>query len=105
VGRRDVRIKGPETAALNPDQILAILRKLDEAHFTTLEDRAFSWCFDSSSVEISVSVDGKTKTVVSDSGCTGSKGGPQDRFVQTADEIDKMIGSERWVKCDDSFCR
>lgn len=69
------------------------------AHFWSLEDRAFAWCFDSDSVSITVSMDGETKRVVSDGGCIGAKSGLQARFVQSAAEIDSMVGSDKGVSC------
>jgi hypothetical protein len=99
-GGRHVRVPGTKTAAISREQVIEVLRSLDRIYFSNLEDRAFSWCFDTSSVSVSVSVDGKTKRVVSDSWCTGAKSGLQAQFVKSATEIDEIVGSERWVRCD-----
>jgi|SRR5208282_1988462 len=98
-GYRYVDDRGPQTSAISREQVMTIIRGLDSAHFLTLEDRAFQWCFDSGSVAVSVSVDGKTKRVVSDDDCMGAKAGLQAQFVQTTREIDAVVGSKRWVEC------
>jgi hypothetical protein len=100
LARRDA-----QAANIGTEAVSQILRQLDDAHFSTLEDRAFSWCFDSSSVSITVSLDGKTRRIVSDAGCTGAKSGLQSRFVRVADNIDKVVDSEGWVRCVDGPCR
>ena len=104
VGERNVKVRGSQTATLNSEQLAKVLRRLDQSHFLALEDRAFSWCFDTSSVALAVSFDGRTKTVVSDGGCTGAKSGLQDHFVQAAHDIDKIVGTDQWVRCD-GYCR
>lgn len=104
VGTRFVRIKGAQKAKVKPEQVAQIFEILGRARFFALEDRAFSWCFDSPSVSVSVSADGRSKRVSSDASCSGAKSGVQAGFVQAADQIDKILGSDRWVRCDGS-CR
>ena len=104
MGERFVKVSGKQTASITRNDLMKILQRLDEAHFFALDDRAFAWCFDTSSVSIAVSVDGRAKSVVSDAVCTGAKSGVQDEFVTTADEIDKIVDSQRWVRCAGS-CR
>jgi hypothetical protein len=99
VGYRFVNDRDPQTGAISREQVMTVIQRLDSAHFLTLEDRAFSWCFDSGSVAISVSADGRTKRVVSDSHCTGAKAGAQAQFVQATREIDAIVNSKRWVEC------
>jgi hypothetical protein len=99
-GERFVKDQGPETSTISREQIIAVLQSLEHAHFLSLEDRAFTWCFDSGSVAISVSSDGRTKRVVSDSGCVGAKSGMQAQFVRATDEIDAIVDSKRRVSCD-----
>lgn len=99
-GVRHVRIQGSQTGTVSREQLIRVLESLDHSHFWSLEDRAFAWCFDSDSVSVSVSMDGETKRVVSDGGCTGWKSGVQARFVQSAAEIDTIVGSDKWVSCD-----
>jgi len=103
-GERFVKDKGPETSTISREQIDTVLQSLEHAHFLSLEDRGFTWCFDSGSVAISVSSDGRTKRVVSDNGCVGAKSGMQAQFVRAADEIDAIVDSHRWVSCD-TRCR
>ena len=94
-----------QTSNIGTEAFTEILQQLDRSHFSTLEGRAFLWCFDTSSVAITVSVDGRSRRVTSDAGCTGAKRGVQARFVQVADAIDKAVGSARWVQCDGGYCR
>jgi hypothetical protein len=100
VGDRYVKDRGPQVDRLRREQVVAVLQSLDHAQFPALEDRAFRWCFDSASVGVSVSADGNTKRVVSDSDCDGAKAGAQAHFVQAADEIDAILDAKRWVNCD-----
>ncbi|PYT96669.1 MAG: hypothetical protein DMG38_22940 [Acidobacteria bacterium] len=100
VGERYVKTRGLQVGRLGREQVLAVLRSLDRAQFPALEDRAFTWCFDSASVGISVSADGSTKRVVSDSYCDGAKAGAQAKFVRAADEIDAILDAKRWLSCD-----
>jgi hypothetical protein len=83
---------------------MRVLRDLDRMDFFTTEDRAFRWCFDSASVSISVSVDGKQKRVTTDKCSLGPKGGPKATFLKIADEIDAIADSKQWVHCD-GWCR
>lgn len=104
VGGRFAR-RDRQTGNTGAEAFTKILRELDDAHFSTLEDRAFSWCFDTSSVSVTVSLDGRTKRVSSDASCTGPKGGLQERFVRAAEDIDTIVDSERWARCEDGRCR
>jgi hypothetical protein len=104
VGTRFVKVKGIQKAKVRPEQVAQILEILGRSSFSMLEDRAFSWCFDTPGVSVSVTVDGQSKRVSSDASCSGAKSGMQDKFVQATDEIDKILGSEQWVRCEGS-CR
>jgi uncharacterized protein DUF6438 len=105
VGRRDVGLKGSAVATIGHQQLIDILQGLDRAHFSTLEDRAFSWCFDSPSVAVSVSADGRTMRAGSDASCTGAKSGMQSQFVKSTSEIDAIVGSSQWVGCNHAPCQ
>jgi hypothetical protein len=85
-------------STLTSQQVSSVLRALNRANFSALEDRAFQWCFDTSSVAVSVTIDGKSKTVTSDSSCTGLKSGVQDSFVRAASEIDDIVGTAKWIE-------
>ena len=97
-GYRYVRVHGLETATISKEQFMRILQELDGIRFFTLEDRAFLWAFGSGSVGVSVAMDGKTKSVVSDDMVFGPKDGRQAQFVRVAKEIDDIVGSARWVR-------
>jgi hypothetical protein len=91
---------GSQVGSVTSEQVGNILRALDETHFSALDDRAFSWCFDTPSVAVSVFMDGTTKRVVSDESCVGAKSGLQAQFVRVTNEIDRVVGSDQWVKCE-----
>jgi len=105
IGIKNVRVRGPQSSKVSSEQLRQMLEILDRAHFSTLEDRAFMWCFDTSSVAVSIAVDGRVKRVTSDGGCIGAKSGLQAGFVRAADELDNIAGSDKWVKCDEEHCR
>jgi hypothetical protein len=100
-GKRFVRISGPETTTIGASQFTGLLHDLDDVHFFALDDQAFERCNDTAKVTVSVSLDGKAKSVTSDSYCVGSKSGPQARLVAITEKIDAMAGSDRWVRCSD----
>jgi hypothetical protein len=100
-GKNFVRIGGPETTTIGASQFASILQELDNVHFFSLDDQAFERCKDTAKVTVSVSIDGKTKSVTSDSYCVGSKSGPQAQLVALTQRIDAMVGSDRWVSCSD----
>ncbi|HME12630.1 MAG TPA: DUF6438 domain-containing protein [Candidatus Acidoferrum sp.] len=85
-------------ATLAPEQVSQIVQALNRSRFFALDDRAFDWCFDTPTVSISVTVNGKSKSVGSDSDCFGPKFGRQARFVQAAAEIDSIVGTSRWIQ-------
>jgi hypothetical protein len=89
-----------QTDSVGGEGFARMLQELEQVHFFALDDRAFSWCFDTPSVSVTVSLDGRSKRVVSDAGCTGAPSGVQAAFVRATDDIDKIVGSERWVRCD-----
>jgi len=104
VGTSSVRIKGIQKAKVTPEQVVQIFEILGRSGFFALEDRAFSWCFDTPSVSVSVSAGGRRRRVSSDASCSGAKSGTQAKFVQATDEIDKILGSDQWVRCE-GYCR
>lgn len=100
VGEEYVLDRGPRAEVLSKEQFQALLQKFDNANFFALEDRAFAWGSDTPRVRVSISVDGRTKEVSSDAYFTGAKSGAQDLFVQAAAELDNVVGTSGWVKCD-----
>jgi hypothetical protein len=105
VGEQFVRVRGAQTAFLNEDQIQSVLEGFDRAHFFSLEAQAFAWGYHSSRVGVKITVDGKTKEVSSDTYHIGAKSGSQAKFVEAAAAFDRIIGTDRWVKCGNSRCR
>jgi hypothetical protein len=104
VGDHFVRDRGPEEVVISKDQIHTLLVDFDQAHFFNLEDRAFAWGFHTSRVGVRITIDGKTKEVWSDTYHIGSKSGLQARFVEATVAIDKAVGTDQWVKCDEGGC-
>ena len=103
-GNSFVLVQGSRTDNISKEQVLTLLQELDRIHFGGLEPRAFDWCFDTPTVAVSISVDGKTKRVASDASCTGARSGPQDQFVTFAQKMDTVTDSKRWWSCG-SYCR
>jgi hypothetical protein len=102
---RYIQDLGPQRKSITRDQLYQILQRLDRANFFALEDRAFTWCFDTPSVAISVSLDGRTKQVISDANCTDGRAGTQGRFVESATDIDRIVGTESMLMCEYGPCR
>jgi hypothetical protein len=100
-----VKTRGHQVGKISKEQLMRVLQSLDRASFTSLEDRAFDWCFDTSSVAVLASTQGRTKRVASDGSCVGPNSGPQERFVRDTREIDLAVGSDQWVLCDGHRCR
>jgi hypothetical protein len=102
-GARDVRIIGLQTSAISSQQLATLLQRFDGINFSRLDDRAFDKCADTEVVSVSVAADGREKTVNSDTFCVGARHGRQAQFVKLANEIDSMVGSNRWVACN-GYC-
>lgn len=107
VGYRFVHVRGVERATITQDQVRQLLGGFDRADFFTLEDRAFWFAYHSSRLGVTISVDGKSKQVWSDRNYTWPGDSEQARFVKAAEAIDKIVGTDRWVKCEreDQMCR
>jgi hypothetical protein len=94
------RIQTKKSGTIEKENVTRILEMLDRVDFMTLEGRAFFWGFDSPSVGVRTSVDGKTKQVASDTRFVGAPKGRQSRFVQATREIDAILASSTWRKCE-----
>jgi hypothetical protein len=97
VDGRLVTVTRERTGTVTSEQFGQILRDLDRIKFFRIEDRAFRWCFDTASVGVSMAIDGRTKSVVSDAFCTGAKSRVQAGFVEVAGQIDTIVGTDRWI--------
>jgi hypothetical protein len=69
-----------KSGTLPQEKFIEILHVLDRVRFMTLESRAFVWAFDTPTVGLRASVDGKEKLVASDSTFVGPQTGRQARF-------------------------
>lgn len=94
-----------QAGKITPSEFAQLVSILNRVGMSNLEDRAFRWCFDTPSVSVTVVAEGYTKQVSSDSYCTGAKNSPQASFVEATAEIDKIIGSDRWLACQGHPCR
>jgi len=94
------RTETRKSGSIGQGKILEILRNLDRAEFTILDGRAFRWAFDTPSIGVRASVDGKSKEVVSDFDHDGSATGRQVRFLEAAEEIDTILKATAWTKCE-----
>jgi hypothetical protein len=101
VGReRYSRQETRKSGQISQERISEVLKDLDRVEFTTLDGRAFNWAFDTPSIGVRTSVDGKTKVVVSDEYNERSSVGRQTRFLYAAGEIDTMLRSTVWTQCE-----
>jgi hypothetical protein len=94
------RIQTKKSGTVPRDKVVEILQVLDRVEFMTLEGRAFFWALDTPTVGVRTSVDGKAKQVASDSYFVGSPKGRQARFVEATREIDAILASSTWLKCE-----
>ncbi len=99
-GHQFVRVRDQQTTIISAEQLNRLLRELEELDFMAIEDRAFPTCADAPTVEVFLSFDGHKKTVLISPYCTPGSSGKQFRLAQFANEIDALVGSERWVKCE-----
>jgi len=101
VGReRHSQMATRKSGRIGREKVLEILQDLNRVELTTLDGRAFRWAFDTPSVGVRASVDGKTKVVVSDSFNERSSVGRQTRFLEAAREIDSVLKSAEWTRCE-----
>jgi hypothetical protein len=100
LGKYNVKVHGRETAAISKEQVTEILAVLHRIGLVDLEDRAFRWCYDTPRVTLLLSIDGKSKRLVSDAACVGGRLGKQAQFVSATDQIENIVGTARWVKCE-----
>ena len=106
VGKRFVGTIGPAESRISPDQVTALFEALDAARFSSLDDRAFDWCFDTPFVAVTVSDHRTERTVWSDAGCGGPRDGPQRHFLELTMQIDQLASARQWVECKGQrFCR
>jgi uncharacterized protein DUF6438 len=105
VGERFVKVRGAQSSSLNEEQMQVVLAGFDRADFFRLEDQAFAWGYHSPRVSVRITVDGKTKSVSSDAYHTGAKSGLQASFVEAAANLDRIIGTDRWIKCGEERCQ
>src|SRR5580658_5342141 len=98
VGRS--RVQTTKSGTVAKEKVVEILQALDHVDFTALEGRAFFWAFDTPTVGVRASLDGRTKQVVSDASFGGSPDGRQARFVEAARKIDDILASSTWIKCE-----
>ncbi|HEY6386188.1 MAG TPA: DUF6438 domain-containing protein [Candidatus Acidoferrum sp.] len=104
VGEQFVKVRGTQASSLNEEQVQAALVGFDRANFFSLEDQAFAWGYHTARVSVRITVDGRTKEVTSDICHVGAKSGLQARFVDAAAKLDRIIGTDRWVKCGEARC-
>jgi hypothetical protein len=104
VGEQFVKVRGAQASSLNEEQMQSVLVGFDRADFFSLEDQAFAWGYHTARVNVRIAVDGKTKEVSSDVYHIGAKSGLQAKFVEAAANLDRVIGTDRWVKCDEARC-
>jgi len=98
--QRHSRIQTRKSGTVAREKVVEILQVLGRVEFMTLEGRAFFWAFDTPTVGVRASVDGKTKQVASDDFVVGSPKGRQARFVEGTREIEAILAATTWLKCE-----
>jgi len=105
LGEHFVKVRGEQASSLSAEQMQTVLAGFDRADFFSLEDQAFAWGYHTARVSVRITVDGKTKDVSSDTYRVGAKSGLQAKFVEAAADLDKIVGTDRWVKCGGARCQ
>jgi hypothetical protein len=93
-----VKVKGAATTKITPAEVDRLLQSIDEVGFAGIDDRAFPWCYDAPAVSVTVSSPTLSKKITADAACFGPRGSLQHRVLLLAEEIDKTVGSEQWVR-------
>jgi hypothetical protein len=62
-GQRGVPVRGHRNTAIPQERVAAILREMENAKFMSFDDRTFAELSDGGDVIVSLSIDGKNKTV------------------------------------------
>lgn len=109
-GLQGVPVRGHRASGLPREKIEAILEAMDRYRFISIDDKIFGDATDTGYLVISLSADGKNKQIRGiDFG--GDRRLPmklflfsrtareQTRFLKLADEIESVVGTERWTKC------
>lgn len=97
--RRHSRIETFRSGTLEREKITRVLQILTQARFSTLDGRAFGWAFDTPSVGVRTSVDGRAKEVVCDAWNEKSRVGRKVEFLEATEEIDSILKSASWTSC------
>ncbi|OQW63120.1 MAG: hypothetical protein A4S17_07305 [Proteobacteria bacterium HN_bin10] len=93
-GRRFVNVVGQRTATVSREEVARLVRRFDEIGFDSLRDAYRSQVTDLPTYVVSITRDGRTKTVV-DYGGTGA--GMPSAVRELQDEIDRVAGTAQWV--------
>jgi hypothetical protein len=89
-------------ARISAGQFRDIVRLLDQAQFSSLEDRAFLWSSDSPTVGVNVALGRKKKNVVSSGGMFEDQTPTQASFLRAVDSIDQIVGTDKLLASDNS---
>jgi len=93
-GRRFVNVRGERTATIPREDVARLVARFDEIGFDRLNDAYRAQVSDLPSYTVTLTRDGRTKTVV-DYGGTGTGMPASVRALQ--DEIDRVAGTAQWV--------
>lgn len=122
-GHQGVPVRGHAAATLPREKIVALLDALDRAKFASMHDASFQVVSDLPYVIVSLSEDGARKQVKSvyfgagqpDSATLAKhsllsrlfngSAKEQSRFLLLADQLDSLIGTDRWIKCNTKCMR
>jgi hypothetical protein len=93
-GRRFVNVVGQRTATIPREDVARLVRRFDEIGFDQLRDSYRAQVTDLPTYVVSITRDGRTKSVVDYGGV--SAGMPR-AVRELQDEIDRVAGTAQWV--------
>ena len=106
-GREFVRVKGISRLNITDEKVRQLIALFDDAGYFSLKDRYESekdgcpevWT-DNPSVVVSIRMNGKSKSISHYHGCQAGDGKSiyPKALAVLEDKIDKIVGTERWIK-------
>ena len=93
-GERFVGITGKRVSKISQEKVKKLIKAFYKINYFSLKDEYSLGPTDCSSAETSITIDGKTKTVYH---YYGDETAPKE-LTRLEDKIDKIVGTERWIK-------
>jgi ankyrin repeat protein len=94
-GKAFVTFTGRHTGFTSPQAVIDLVKQFEKADFYSLNDTYRTGVTDNPTQTVSISIDGKSKQVVD---YVGLQSGMPLAVSKLEDEIDRVAGSERWIR-------